>query len=467
MNNSDKIISLYQLNIIIKGILEEEIFTSPLWIMAEISELKVAQNGHCYLELAEKQGKRIVAKARGTIWNSRYPLLKSYFEEKTGMLLERGIKILFRAEVRFHELYGFSLNILDIDPTYTLGDLARQREEAIARLKEEGIFELNKELYLPVVIQRIAIISSKEAAGYEDFLSILNNNPYKYKFKTKLFPSLMQGEQAATSLINALDKIYVEIDNFDIVVIIRGGGSKLDLNVFDNYEVAANVAQFPIPVITGIGHTRDLSVVDMVANYALKTPTDVADEILNHNREFENSMEEKVATIINWAENFLLDEETRLQNLSYALSIHASKSFITHKQQKLILLGKKLEGVINSYISNKDFEIKLFSNKINDSIQLYFNNQNGILNFNNTRLQNSLKNFFTKQEQKLDYYKQKLELLRPEKLFKRGYHLLVNQEGKAITDINQITVGQNLNIYFRNGKVISEVKEIQKIKNSE
>lgn len=230
-----------------------------IWIQAELSDVRSNTTGHCYLEFVQKdpRSNNLVAKARGMIWNNIYRLLKPYFEETTGQLFTSGIKVLVKVTVQFHELYGYSLTVLDIDPAYTLGDMARRRREILLQLEEEGVLTLNKELEIPVLPQRIAVVSSATAAGYGDFCHQLQHNSGGFFFYTELFPALMQGNQVEESVLAALDRINARINEFDVVVIIRGGGATSDLSGFDTYLLAAACAQFPLPIITGIGHERE------------------------------------------------------------------------------------------------------------------------------------------------------------------------------------------------------------------
>jgi len=272
----DQKLTLSELNKQIGDVLESA-FPKGVWVVGEISELKENRNGHCYLELIEKQGIEIVARSRATIWSYTYRMLKPYFETSTGQLFTSGIKILVQVSVEFHAAYGLSLNIKDIDPVYTVGDMAMQRREIVDRLKTEGVFEMNKELQLPLVPQKIAVISSATAAGYQDFVNQLDNNKQGFVFYIKLFQATMQGTETAPSIMAALERIFGYDDFFDAVVIIRGGGATADLSSFDNYDLAYFVTQFPLPVITGIGHEKDDTIVDLVAHTRLKTPTAVAE----------------------------------------------------------------------------------------------------------------------------------------------------------------------------------------------
>ncbi len=263
-----------------------------LWVAAEISEINVNSSGHCYLELIEKNPdeKNIRARIRGIIWNSRFGFIKSFFENITGETLRGGLKILVKAKVEYHELYGLSLVINDIDPAFTLGEMALKRQLIIRRLEEEGVFSMNKEMNFPLLPQRIAVVSSGSAAGYTDFINHLRGNSYGYIFYTALIETPMQGTETEQGVINALDKIANNAGLFDLVVIIRGGGSQTDLSWFDNYSIAYHVTQFPLPVVTGIGHEKNLSVTDLVANKSLKTPTAVADFLIDTMVSAENEM---------------------------------------------------------------------------------------------------------------------------------------------------------------------------------
>jgi len=265
-------------------------FDTPVWIRAEISELRENPGGHCYLELIEKDGDSdtLLAKSKATIWASTFRMLKPYFEASTGQTLRAGLKVLVSVSVEFHSVYGFSLNVRDIDPTFTIGEMAARRLQIIKQLEEDGVVDMNKQLPLPKLIQRLAIISSPTAAGYGDFCDQLKNDPSHFAFYKRLFPAIMQGDQAEASIVAALEKIYDHIELFDVVVIIRGGGATTDLACFDSYELALNCAQFPLPVIAGIGHQRDFTILDMVAHTSVKTPTAVAEFLIAHLQETEN-----------------------------------------------------------------------------------------------------------------------------------------------------------------------------------
>ena len=307
-------LSLVDLNLLVRKSIRS-CLPDTYWVYAEISDVKVNYSGHCYLEFIQKSLKSdaLIAKARGIIWNKTYDRLKASFEKSTGMSFTAGINVLVNVSVDFHELYGYSLTVLDIDPTYTLGDIARRRKEIINRLEQEGVLTLNKELILPELAQRIAVISSATAAGFGDFCNQLEHNTFGFRFFYRLFPAVMQGDKVESSIIEALNRINDERDEWDVVVIIRGGGATSDLSGFDTYELAANCAQFPLPIITGIGHERDDTVIDFVAHTRVKTPTATAEFLINHLHETAVRLEEFVLFFQKNVPMILAKEEEKLK----------------------------------------------------------------------------------------------------------------------------------------------------------
>lgn len=315
--NGNEPLSLYSLNNLVRNTLAQGL-PSAYWVVAELSEVRETQAGHCYVELVERDEatQEMVAKARGTIWARIYSLLKPYFLEQTGERFSVGLKVMLKVTVVFHELYGFSLDICDIEPAYTLGDIARRKQAILNRLKAEGVIDLNKELPFPALPQRIAVISSSFAAGYGDFCDQLMNNPYGFVFYPHLFAAPMQGNKVEQGVISALDRIAENIGSWDVVVIIRGGGATSDLSCFDTYDLANNCAQFPLPIITGIGHQRDDTVLDAVAHTRAKTPTAAA-ELLIHAVAAQSAMLEDVSARLGVAARSVL--ETRRRQLAATL----------------------------------------------------------------------------------------------------------------------------------------------------
>jgi exodeoxyribonuclease VII large subunit len=319
------------------------------WVTAEISEIKENYAGHCYLELIEKQSdeKNVKSRVRAVIWSNRYRFLSSFFKDASGVSLREGMKILVRIKVEYHELYGLSLVISDIDPSYSMGEMALKRQMIISRLEEEGVVLMNRELGFPLLPQRIAVISSENAAGYSDFISHLKGNSYKYVFYIALFEAVMQGTETEHSVISALDRIADHPGLFDVVAIIRGGGSQSDLSWFDNYNIAFHVTQFPIPVITGIGHEKDLSVTDLVASQALKTPTAVADFLIERTTNAEAGLNEMILEINDLTrsaidENRSLIESLRIKMISAAGAIASGKKLMVDRYR-----GDLIKSTVN------------------------------------------------------------------------------------------------------------------------
>jgi exodeoxyribonuclease VII large subunit len=335
-------LSLFQLSNLLKTAIADNL-PDAYWVIAEIAEIKQNQKGHCYIELVEKNEKVTVAQIKANIWSYEYRAISSRFRKATNEPLRQGMKVLFLASVSFHEVYGLSLNIREIDPSYTMGEMARKKKEVIERLRKEGIIDRNKAYELPLVPQRIAVISSPTAAGYGDFFNHLDHNPYGYRFVHTLFPAIMQGREAEQSIISALNIIRKQKNSFDLAVIIRGGGSAIDLNCFDSYHLASQVATFPLPVITGIGHEKDDAVVDIVAHTKMKTPTAVAEFLIAGARSFEVNVLGLESRIINYAERSLKHQRLQLTYLAQRLSVVPVRLTSAHKN-RLLLIQQDIRG---------------------------------------------------------------------------------------------------------------------------
>lgn len=411
--DANNTISLYELNNAVRRVLSDT-FDKTVWIRAEMSDVRVNQNGHCYLEFVERDSnnKNIIAKARGSIWANVFKLLKAYFETETGQVFTSGLKVLVQVSIEFHELYGYSLNVQNIDPTYTLGDQAKNRALILKQLEEEGVLWLNKELELTKVCNRIAVISSPTAAGYEDFCNQLENNNDGFVFYTHLFPAIMQGERTESSIIEALDRIYDNIDCFDTVVIIRGGGASSDLSAFDSYLLAANCAQFPLPIITGIGHERDDTVLDVVAHTRAKTPTAVAEFLIGKMQytatylfDLEDQIKRGIADIV-------ADEKIRISTFMTRFS-YLTKDRNREQLNKLHLLKERLKTITKEIMSNQKY--RLTANE------------------------------------------QYLKLSSPENILKRGYSLTL-KNNRIVKKSSDLTGGDIILTRFFDGDKVSEVK---------
>lgn len=355
-------LTLYELNGLVRQTLRLTLDT-PYWVCAEISELRV--NRHCYIELVQKDdyGSSMIAKARAQIWASRWSMLSAVFERATGQRLAPGLQVMVQVEVTFHELYGFSLNIIDIDPTYTLGDIAKRRREIMQQLREEGVIDMNKELPLPRLLQRVAVISSASAAGYGDFCNQLHGNRRGLAFVTQLFQASMQGANTDVSIIAALDRIAAQANLWDIVVITRGGGATSDLNCFDSLELAENVAQFPLPIITGIGHERDDTVIDMVAHTRVKTPTAAAEFLIHHQEMELDTLENLYESILSEAASMLSEGKNRLKTLSSQLPLISSQ-FTAKARLHLVQLLNSVESMCSQIAAREDRRLAALDNKL-------------------------------------------------------------------------------------------------------
>ena len=305
---------------------------STYWVRAEIASLSV--RGHCYMEVVEKANNHsIAAKMRATCWQHTYNLLAPYFEAETGQALSVGMQVLLEVEVSFHAVYGMSLNIVGIDPRFTIGDLAKQRQATIQQLKNDGVMDMQRNLPLPSLLKRIAVISSNDAAGYGDFCHQLKNNNNELHFHVQLFPALMQGEQSPASIIQSLQQIADDMNSWDLVVIVRGGGATTDLRNFDNYELASHCAQFPLPIIAGIGHTRDISVVDMVVHTSVKTPTAAAEWIVGRMVVQAERINELNERLKNAVKQSIFRQQQRLGNLLQSLRFITQQRFYKQRTQ--------------------------------------------------------------------------------------------------------------------------------------
>ena len=388
--------TLFELTNLIKLELENNLEPN-YWVIGEISELRVNQKGHCYMELVEKENNFIQAKIRANIWSYTYRTVSSLFESATGTPLKAGIKVLFNISINFHEVYGMSATVNDLDPNYTIGERSRLRELTIKKLNDAGLTEKNKQLSLPEVPQRIAIISSDSAAGYGDFMNQLSENLRGYHFHTVLFTALMQGNESVVSIRKALKAIHESDSQFDAVVLIRGGGAQADLDSFDTFELARAIALFPLPVLVGIGHERDQTVVDIVAHTSLKTPTAVAEFLLSGMERFNEILHEHIYRIERVFEQKLSLEQHRLLQLSHEVEQGAFRSL---KSQEHQLKEKSLA------------------------------------------LTYTIKRFFEKQLSQLIGLEKQVDLINPETIFKRGYSITL-KNGKSIAH-QKVALGDEL-----------------------
>lgn len=469
-------LTLSQLNEAIKEALLDA-FPTTVWVVAEVSELKENRSGHCYLELIEKKDNTILARSRATIWSYTFRMLKPYFETSTGQSFASGIKIMVQATVEYHPAYGLSLNIKDIDPTYTVGDMALQRKEIINRLQSEGIYEMNKELELPLVPQKIAIISSATAAGFQDFMNQLEANEYGFKYYTKLFEATMQGAETVPSIIYALERIFQYEDFFDAVIIIRGGGATADLASFDNYDLAFNVAQFPLPIITGIGHEKDDTIIDLVAHTRMKTPTAVAEFLISGVANYYERLLGLENEVVQLARNTIDVEKNKLERIAESLNYSVS-GFINEKQVYLTKIGSELQQNISKFSFKKKYEINNLKHDLNSAVSLWFletknrmelkqrmfkrvvgevlARENASLIHYKDLIASESKRIIFKEQEKIHINENTVRLLDPKNVLKRGYSLTL-KEGEIVKNTKQLGLNDEIETRFADGSVTSKI----------
>jgi len=451
-------LSLSQLNLRIKSLIQSS-FSEPVWVVAEISELRVNSSGHCYMELIEKAGgnDQILAKIKATIWSFTFRMLAPYFETTTGYRLDSGLKVLIKVQPEFHEVYGISLIIKDIDPSYTLGDLARKKLEVLKKLQSDGVIDMNRMLPFPQVPQRIAVISSETAAGYGDFTDTLLNNSEGYYFYAELFSAQVQGEKAAESIINALDRIFERETEFDLVVIIRGGGAQSDLECFNNYNLVYHITQFPLPVVSGIGHERDETITDIVAHTSLKTPTAVAEFLIDALEEFENLLDTYREDLISIAGNIITEEKERIFQLSQN-SVYMVNRRLNEESAHLSASQKRLLFISQQFSIRKNEILRNFTHRVSFDCNAYLKTEHSNLELNFSRMRRGLSNSLKKFHESIFSYEKNLEYLSPEKVLMRGYSIS-SSGGKLVKDAGELKEGDELTTRFFKGKALSIVKK--------
>lgn len=403
-----KVLSLFELNQLIRTVLENSLPDTFL-VTAEIASCDV--KSHCYLTLVDKEEDTIRAEIRAVIWAGRYKEIAEIFEKETGARLSKGIKILFQATVSFHERYGLKLTINNIDPSYTIGELAVKRREILERLVKEGLIDRNKGLEFPLVPQRIGIISSSTAAGYEDLMAHLTNNAYGYQFVTTLYEAIMQGDRAEVSIVNALVQCAADAASLDIVVIVRGGGGQLDLQCFDSYEIGKTIAMLPLPVISGIGHQRDVTVADEVSHSRAKTPTAVADMLITKVRDFEDRIDSLARALAEGARTLTLDMKDGLSTLSRRLEVAAGNKLLNNSHR------------LKAFIKGLQFSLKFIQNE----------------------------------QQRINGRESNINHLNPVNILKRGYSITYHN-GKAVKSASEVKINDNLRTVLHEGELLSRVE---------
>lgn len=458
MNNSKvNHITLSELAGHIKQTLDENLEIS-YWIRAEIAEFKVnAFSGHCYLELVEKDdlSNTIKARMRGNIWANSFKMLKLFFENSTGMALGAGLKVLIRGTIEYHETFGISFNIRDIDPAYTVGELAIKIQQTIDLLTKDGVIDMNKELEMPLIPKSIALITSQNAAGYQDFTNQLGSNKGNYKFSIKLFEAVMQGDKAPDSIMLALNQIFDYLDYFDAVIILRGGGAVLDLSCFNDYNLCYMAAQFPIPIITAIGHDKDESVLDIIANTKLKTPTAAAEYILAQFSEFEANLAQISENIFDIIHNKINSEKNHLTLLSSNLKplvnrkIEQNRFHLIQQFQHITASTKQVLGANTSDIKRIGQTLKKASNR-------YITQHKANLEENIHTLKYSTEQFLSEAQKILDNTQLKIDYQNPTRILEKGYSI-TTKNGKLVRSTKDLSKGDTIETLFKDGKKSSSV----------
>lgn len=429
-----KAISLHEFNNRIKRLLNDR-SVQNCWIVADLSDVAI-RGGHCYLELVEKnQSGATVAKVRGIIWAGRVQYVRSKFLAVTGQDLKSGLKVMVEASVNYHEQYGLSVIITDIDPSYTIGDMERLRREILGKLQKEGVIDMNKQLPMPTVPQRIAVVSAAGAAGYGDFTNQLHNNTYGLQFYTCLFPAIMQGANTSPSIIAALERIADNLHLFDCVVIIRGGGSTSDLNSFDDYNLAANVAQFPLPVIVGIGHERDVTVLDYVAAIRVKTPTAAAEWLITRGVEALNRLDQLTTGITDTIRQYLNAASQQLGYYSGNIPIIVSGR-LERNRMRLSHLVEMIPSTTSGRISTANERLKA----------------------THAAIAQAKAQAMLREQLRLKAIEEKIEILSPQNTLRRGYSI-TRVNGHAVSNATEIKPNDTVTTMLANGSFTSKVLE--------
>lgn len=457
--NNKNTFSLIEVTKSIQKTLAER-YKSSFWVQAEMSKLNhYTHSGHCYPDLVEKRDGKVIAQMRSHLWKDDYIKINRIFQSVLKEPLKDGIKILFLAKISFNPAYGLALRIIDIDPSYTLGDLEKEKQETIRRLKEEDIFGKNKTLQLPLLPQRIAIISVETSKGYADFLKVIDTNEWDYKFFHLLFPALLQGERAVDSISNQLDRVKKVVKHFDVVAIIRGGGGDIGLSCYNHYQLARKIALFPIPVITGIGHATNETVTEMVSFSNAITPTKMAEYLLQKFHNFSVPVQKAEEKIVDKSRRIITEEKTKFRSeiklfRSVAHNILLeSKNYLKEQAQSMsrqshFLFRNERESLITIKQSiGKGSRILLVTGEqeINQAMEKFFNRSLLFLKESKVDLTNIEKNIGN---------------MSPENVLKRGYSI-TRLNGKAIRSIDKVIEGDYLKTVVFDGQINSTVESIE------
>lgn len=449
-------LSIYDLNRRIKESLEAN-FPALLWVTGEISEIREDRKGHCYLELMDREegAEWPRARALATIWANAWRMIRPYFETTTGQSLEAGMKILAKVSVDYHEAFGLSLNIKDIEPSYTIGEQARQRQEIIRRLEEEGVMDMNKELAMPMVPQRVAVISSDGAAGYGDFINQLENNPYDYHIYHKLYTATMQGARTEGSVIAALDRINEDAARYDAVLIIRGGGAKADLGSFDSYWLAFHITQFPLPVISGIGHERDETIVDLVAHTRVKTPTAAAEYLIDRMGAFDYRLSKMVRQAAEEAELITEEANEKLNGLLNEC-MPLARLLLQEKRNQLTRPVEQLGYMLPQTVKRERQMLNNLMKSFGSEARYLIKDAHKHIDAHQEKSITFARHYISKEKERIEMFDRIAEQADPERILRRGFSL-TTYKGKALCDSKTVNTGDEIETRLAQGTITSRI----------
>jgi exodeoxyribonuclease VII large subunit len=449
-------LSIYELNRQIKESLEAD-FPALVWVMGEISEIREDRKGHCYLDLMDRQegAEWPRARARAIIWANAWRMVRPYFETTTGQSLETGMKILAKVSVDYHEVFGLSLNIKDIEPSFTIGEQARRRQEIIERLAKEGVMDMNKDLPMPLVPQRVAIISSEGAAGYGDFINQLENNPYDYHTYYKLYPATMQGARTEESVIKALEHVNKHIDHYDAVLIIRGGGAKADLNSFDSYWLAYHITQFPLPVISGIGHERDETIVDLVAHTRVKTPTAAAEYLIDRLAAFDYQLSKGVRHAAEEAELITQEANKELNGLLNEF-MPLARLLLQERKNQLARPVEQLGYILPQTVRRERQVLNNLMKSFGSEARYLLKDGHRHIDAVQEKSITFAQHNISKEKERINMLEKIAEQADPERILRRGFSLTLHK-GRALRSHEPLNIGDEIKTRLAKGTITSRI----------
>lgn len=458
-NKNRKIFSLKKLADSLKSVISKN-YNSSYWIKAEISKLNFyPHSGHCYPDLVEKKDNKIIAQQRAIIWASNYNKIQSRFKRITGESLGDNMEILFLCKVNFSPVYGLSLIIEDIDTSFTLGKLAKEKTLCLEKLKKQGLFNKNRSLEFPLLPKRIAIISVESSKGYSDFINILENNPRKYKFEMELFPALLQGDKAADSIIRQLIEIQSQADDFDLISIIRGGGGEVGLSAYDNFELNKTIANMPLPVLTGIGHSTNETVAEMISFKNAITPTDVAYFLISKYDLLTDEIESLQQKLHENVKKHLIDEKAILRSLANHLKT-ANKELITANNYKLNSQQSKLHYASKDFVKEQFNKVKTIKSDLSYASKQLLNKSESEVKSNLNNIKSGLKYIISQKNNEISSIETKVNYSDPVKMLERGYSIsTVN--GKILNKSKKIKIGDKLTTKYLSGEIESRIEKIK------